>query len=130
MKQIRFQYPFLVFHKCRCTQQVPVDKVKILPAADGATLSWEVTCSCCGERITASFALQEGGTTDLSPAVNVYQIIPAIKDELVIVRLETFKARLKQGTVIFSGDLIRLRRIHNVIESGVLHVDYVDLSRP
>lgn len=66
----------------------------------------------------------------MSPAVNVYQIIPAIKDELVIVRLETFKARLKQGTVFFSGDYSRLRLFDNVIESGVLPVDYVDLSRP
>ncbi|NLM45947.1 MAG: hypothetical protein GX200_04005 [Firmicutes bacterium] len=130
MKQIAFQYPFLVFHKCRCTQQVPIEKVKVKAAGEEAVLSWEVTCTCCGEHISASFPLQGGSTTDLSHVVNVYKIIPAIKDELVIMRLESFKARLKQGNIFFYGDYRQLRLFDNVIESGVLPVDFVDLTRP
>ncbi|NLN07908.1 MAG: hypothetical protein GX167_09855 [Firmicutes bacterium] len=130
MKQITFQYPFLVFHKCRCTQQVPIEKVRIKTAGEGAGLSWEVTCTCCGEHISASFALQEGRITDLSHVINAYKIIPAIKDDLVIMRLESFKARLKQGNVFFYGDYSQLRLFDNVIESGVLPVDFIDQTRP
>jgi|GEM_PF-2747311 hypothetical protein len=130
MKSIAFQYPFMIFDKCRCTQQVPLKKINIASAAEATTLTWKAVCTCCGEKIHRSFKLKEGDIIDMSHVLNAYKVIPSIKNDLVIIRLDSFKVKLKNNNTYFYGDYSQLRLFDNVIEHGVMPVDFIDLTRP
>ncbi|NLM52200.1 MAG: hypothetical protein GX197_05215 [Firmicutes bacterium] len=130
MRQISFPYPFLIMQKCSCRQQIPIKKFYLDFSLDGAKISWQVTCTCCGRKMSKNYEINDHNELDLSHEINAYEIIPSIKDEIIISKLETFKAKVKNGTVDFYGNFSRLRLFDNVIESGIVSLEYLEISKP
>ncbi|NLP37770.1 MAG: hypothetical protein GX893_08555 [Firmicutes bacterium] len=130
MRQISFPYPFLVMQKCKCRQQIPIKRIFLNNCLDGIKISWKVTCTCCGNEMHKTYEINGKNDLDLSHEINAYEIIPSIKDEIIISKLETFKAKLKNGTVDFFGNYSRLRLFDNVIEDGIISLEFLEISKP
>ncbi|MFZ7132775.1 MAG: hypothetical protein ACOWWR_10490 [Eubacteriales bacterium] len=121
MKTISFHYPFMVFQKCDCKQQVPIDKMSAENEDDGTKISWNLTCSCCNKQIRKCYYVKDG-IENLTKDVRAYKIIPSIKDEIALVKLESFKVKIKNNDLFFFGNYSHLRFFDNVIEDDILPV--------
>lgn len=130
MRQISFPFPYLVMQKCSCRQQIPIKRFYIAERLDGASISWKVTCTCCGKEIHKTYEIAGNNVLDLSHEINAYEIIPSIKDEVIVSKLETFKAKLKNGSLNFYGNYSRLRLFDNVIEDGIVSLEFLEISKP
>lgn len=130
MKQIFFEYPFMIFQKCDCKQQVPIQKAYVVRKDNTCILSWETYCTCCGNHIHRSYNVEEGIITDMTQDINAYKIIPSIKDEIAVVKLESFKAKIKNNEIFFFGNYSHLRFFDNVIEEDIIPIYFTDITQP
>ncbi|MFZ7119965.1 MAG: hypothetical protein ACOWWH_03305 [Eubacteriaceae bacterium] len=124
MEKIYFNYPFMIFQKCKCMQQIPIKEIH-LQSEDNNTilLKYEVTCTCCGNVIRRAYKVAKG-STELTSDINAFKIIPSIKDEIALVKLDTIKAKIKNNELFLYGNYSHLRFFDNAIENDVIPISY------
>ncbi|MBF7096907.1 hypothetical protein [Alkalibacter mobilis] len=123
MNQINFQQPYLLYEKCECQMQLPVDKMKVKKEKDGYLLSYKTTCPSCGTEYDKAFHITEN-PLDFSDHVNAFKVLPALKDELAVVKLDSLKGKIKDGELFFYGNYKHLRFFDNKIQDDVIVIDY------
>ena len=123
MQRIIFKYPFMVFQKCDCSKQNHIDEITVDENGNGYTLTTDITCSTCGAQIQRSHKVSEK-TVDLSSDINAFKIIPSIKDEVALVKLDSLKEKIKNGKLFFFGNYSHLRFFDNVIQEDTIPIYY------
>lgn len=123
MNQIEFGHPYLLYEKCACQMQVPVDKMKVRKEKEGYRLTYTATCPSCGESMDRTLHITEN-PLDFSDHVNAFKIMPALKDDLAVVKMDSVKGKIKDGELFFYGNYKHLRFFDSVIQDDVLVIDY------
>lgn len=124
MNHIKFENPYMLYEKCACTMQVPLKEILAKKEKDGYLLSYNVTCPSCGKAISQSLHITEK-PLDFSDHVNAFKIMPALKDELAVVKMDSIKGRIKDGEPYFYGTYKHLRFFDNVIQEDFHKIDYM-----
>lgn len=124
MEKINFSYPFMIFQKCECMQQIHLSEIDVqLEVNNVMLLKYEVTCTCCGNVIRRAYKVAKG-STELTSDINAFKIIPSIKDEIALVKLDTVKAKIKNAKLFLYGNYSHLRFFDNAIENDVIPILY------
>jgi hypothetical protein len=123
MSKIYFRYPFMVFHKCGCMNQVAVMDMDIEEKDKEVELRYELECPVCGTHIKKVITV-DSKEIDLTNFLNVFKVIPALKDELAILKLDTVKAKVKDDVLKIYGNYAHLRFWDNRIERDIIPVKY------
>ncbi|WP_066497641.1 hypothetical protein [Abyssisolibacter fermentans] len=123
MSKINFSYPFILFEKCGCTNQVPILSMNIQENEDYIELKYELKCPVCGSHIKKVIKV-DNKEVDLSNSINAFKVIPSIKDELALIKLDTFKAKLKEDGLSLYGNYTHLRFWDNKIQRDIIKVAY------
>lgn len=123
MNQIEFGHPYLLYEKCDCQMQVEVDIMKVRKNKEGYTLSYSATCPSCGATMDRSLQVTEN-TSDFSEHMNAFKIMPALKDDLAVVKMDSVKGKIKDGELFFYGNYKHLRFFDSVIQDDILVIDY------
>lgn len=123
MGKLVFGYPFMVFHKCSCTYQVPVQEIDINQKLESAELGYDIKCPVCGTQIkkVVNVGIDE---MELTGFLNVFKVIPAVKDELAVIKLDTVKTRIKNEELKLYGDYTHLRFWDNKIQKDIIAIRY------
>jgi hypothetical protein len=124
MKKIVFRYPFMVFEKCECSNQVPIREMKTTSSTNSIKLKYSLNCPVCGKDINRIINVQNN-ITELTDFINAFKVIPAIKDELAIIKLDTVKAKLKDnGKLNLYGNYSHLRFWDNKIQNDIIKIGF------
>ncbi|SHI32784.1 hypothetical protein [Parasporobacterium paucivorans] len=124
MGKVFFDYPYVILGKCECTKQNRIDSFQIEETSHGVTLKTGFTCDLCGKETEFASDISRESALNLSPDFNAYKIIPSIKDEVSLVRLDSFNARIKNNKLAFYGNYSNLRFFDDVIENLVIPISY------
>jgi hypothetical protein len=103
--------------------QVPLKEMKAKKEKDGYLIAYSVTCPSCGKTTNQSFLMTET-PINLTNHVNVFKIMPALKNELAVVRLDSVSGKIKDGEPYFYGRYKHLRFFDNVIQEDFHVIDY------
>ncbi|RKD33768.1 hypothetical protein [Thermohalobacter berrensis] len=124
MGKIKFKYPMMLFAKCECSKQVPIEEMEVEEKSDDkAKLRYKVKCSLCGKNIDKTLNLTED-EKEFTDLMNVFKVIPSIKDELAIIKLDTVKGRMKDKEIFLYGDYSHLRFWDNVVQKDLIKIPY------
>lgn len=123
MSKISFKYPFMLFEKCGCTNQVPILSMNILEGENNVQLKYELDCPVCGSHIEKVVTIDQK-EIDLSNSVNAFKVIPSIKDELAVIKLDTIKGKYKPEGLSLYGNYTHLRFWDNKIQRDIISVKY------
>lgn len=124
MGKVYFDYPYVLLGKCECSKQNRIDSFQIEETQHGVALKTGFKCDLCGKETVFASEIPKEGTLDLSRDFNAYKIIPSIKDEISLVRLDSFNARIKNHKLAFYGNYSNLRFFDDVIENLVIPISY------
>ena len=124
MSHIKFENPYLLYEKCTCTMQVPLKEIFAKKDKDGYVFSYSVTCPSCG-KVTSQRLLITENPVELTSHVNAYKIMPALKNELAAVRLDSVHAKIKNGDPYLYGYYKHLRFFDNVIQEDFHKIDFI-----
>lgn len=123
MSMLSFGYPFMVFHKCSCTNQVPVLQMEMEKASEAVKLSYDLQCKVCGKKINNVINVDDH-ETEVTSFLNVFKVIPSIKEDLAVIKLDNVMLGLKGGEIKFYGKYTHLRFWDNKIETDKIPVRY------
>lgn len=124
MKSLEFKYPIMVFAKCGCTNQVPVTEMLLEEKSPHSyDLHYNFTCPVCSGKSEKSLSITEDAS-DFTDLFNVFKTIPALKDELSIIKLDAVKGKVKDGTLALYGKYSHLRFWDNVVQSDIIKIPY------
>ncbi|AOT69223.1 hypothetical protein [Geosporobacter ferrireducens] len=124
MKSLEFKYPIMVFAKCGCTNQVPVTEMLLEEKGpDNYDLHYSLTCPVCNGQIEKSLSITEEAA-DFTSLFNVFKTIPALKDELSIIKFDMIKGKVKDGSLALYGKYSHLRFWDNVVQSDIIKIPY------
>ncbi|NTW71577.1 MAG: hypothetical protein HGA49_04980 [Eubacteriaceae bacterium] len=123
MNRITFNSPYAIFEKCDCNMQVPIAGMKVKKEKEGYLLSYTAKCAACGKEIAQSLHITEE-IQDFADHINAFKILPALKDELAVVKLDTVKGKVREGDIFLYGNYQHLRFFDNKIQDDILVIDY------
>lgn len=122
--KLEFKNPIMIFAKCSCLNQVPIHTVEVSnTATDKEFVKYHLKCTVCGSSIHESFIISSK-EIDLTDRINVFKVIPSIKDELAIIKLDTIKCKLKNNKPFFYGEYAHLRFWDRVIQKDLIKIPY------
>lgn len=125
MNKLEFKYPMMAFAKCKCTTQVPIKEVDMEKFSyEKAVIKYSMNCSVCGNMIKEALIFSSATESDFTELMNVFKVIPAIKDELAIIKLDTVKGKIKDGEISLYGNYSHLRFWDKVIQSDIIKIPY------
>ncbi|SDK76311.1 hypothetical protein [Natronincola ferrireducens] len=125
MRKLQFRYPIMVFLKCSCSNQIPITEIQIRRELNTKLfLSYRLGCSICQHEIRQTLYLTTE-ETDLTDFMNVFKVIPSIKDELAIIKLDCVKGKVKDGNPYFYGSYSHLRFWDKVIQRDIIKIPYI-----
>ncbi|MTI66503.1 MAG: hypothetical protein FH753_07860 [Firmicutes bacterium] len=124
MEKLEFGYPMMLFARCSCTNQVPIKEMEVRENTDKVVkLGYKAKCSICNKEIKEELKITEE-TKEFTDLMNVFKVIPSIKDELAIIKLETVKGKLKDGELKLFGNYSHLRFWDQVIQKDIITIPY------
>lgn len=125
MHKLEFKYPIMVFAKCSCLNQVPINLIEASNTSNNNKefIKYHLKCPICDASINESFIISSE-EIDFTDLLNVFKVIPSIKDELAIIKLDTVKGRLKDNKLVFYGEYSHLRFWDSVIQKDVIKIPY------
>ena len=124
MSKIIFGYPFMLFEKCSCTNQVPIQSMGIHNQSENIVLEYKLQCPVCENHLHKVLHIDQN-ETELNNHINAFKVIPTIKDELAIVKLDTVKAKVHNNELKLYGDYTHLRFWDNMIQEDIIKINYL-----
>lgn len=125
MSKLEFKYPIMVFAKCSCLNQIPINEIDVSDKCKNpVTIRYSLKCPVCDAKIKQTFILSSN-EIDFTNLINAFKIIPSIKDELAIIKFDTIKGKLKDGEIMFYGEYAHLRFWDKVIQKDIIRIPYV-----
>lgn len=123
MSKLVFGYPFMLFGKCGCTNQIPIQSMEVYKQSEGLTLKFSLDCHVCGNRLHKVINIEQR-ETDMTNYINVFKVIPTLKDELCIIKLDTVMAKIQEDNLKLYGTYSYLRFWDNIIQRDKIKIDY------
>ncbi|ABR48177.1 hypothetical protein Amet_2015 [Alkaliphilus metalliredigens QYMF] len=125
MSKLEFKYPMMAFAKCKCTTQVPIKEVDMKNLSyEKAVIKYTISCSVCGDMIKEALIFSSATECDFTDLMNFFKVIPALKDELAIIKLDTVKGKIKDGEISLYGNYSHLRFWDKVIQRDIIKIPY------
>jgi hypothetical protein len=123
MSKILFGYPFMVFKKCSCTNQIPIQSVELYNKSGDIALKYDLQCPVCESNLQQVISIGQN-EIDLSNYINVFKVVPTLKDELCIIKLDTVNAKFQDGELKLYGSYSYLRFWDNMIQRDIIKISY------
>ncbi|MBB6215171.1 hypothetical protein HNQ80_001260 [Anaerosolibacter carboniphilus] len=123
MSKLVFGYPFMLFAKCNCTNQIPIQAMEIHEQSENTALKYTLQCPVCGDHLHRVVNLNQEAT-DLTNSMNAFKVIPTLKDELAIIKLDTVKAKLQDDEIKLYGNYSHLRFWDNMVQKDIIKIHY------
>ncbi|SNS99631.1 hypothetical protein SAMN05446037_103229 [Anaerovirgula multivorans] len=125
MSKLEFRYPIMIFAKCSCLNQIPINEIDVSDKSKNPlSIRYSLKCPICDAKIKQTFILSSK-EIDFTNLINVFKVIPSIKDELAIIKFDTVKGKLKNDEITFYGEYSHLRFWDKVIQKDIIQIPYV-----